>query len=75
MAFAASWSRLYRSRSTTRIADHFGVVRATLEQAGTPIGANDLIIASTALAHDCLVVTRNRREFERVVGLKVEVWP
>ena len=51
------------------------VVRATLEQAGTPTGANDLIIASIALAHDCLLVTRNSREFERVVGLPIEVWP
>jgi tRNA(fMet)-specific endonuclease VapC len=57
-----------------RAADHYGVVHATLEQAGTPIGANDLIIASIALAHDCHLVTRNSREFERVVGLTVEVW-
>jgi tRNA(fMet)-specific endonuclease VapC len=58
-----------------RAADHYGIVRATLEQAGTPIGANDLLIASIALAHDCRLVTRNCREFERVVGLTVEVWP
>ena len=57
-----------------RAADQYGVVRATLEQAGTPIGANDLLIASIALAHDCLLVTRNSREFERVVGLRVAVW-
>jgi tRNA(fMet)-specific endonuclease VapC len=56
-------------------AGHYGIVRATLEQAGTPIGANDLLIASIALAHDCLLVTRNRSEFERVVGLPIEVWP
>jgi len=57
-----------------RAADHYGVARATLEQAGTPIGANDLLIASIALAHDCLLVTRHSREFERVVGLRVAVW-
>ncbi len=56
-------------------ADHYGLVRASLERAGTPIGANDLLIAATALAHDCRLVTRNQREFERVVGLRVESWP
>ncbi|HLK63196.1 MAG TPA: type II toxin-antitoxin system VapC family toxin [Bryobacteraceae bacterium] len=55
-------------------AAHYGMIRATLEQAGTPIGANDLLIASIAMAHDCLLVTRNNREFTRVVGLPVEVW-
>jgi tRNA(fMet)-specific endonuclease VapC len=58
-----------------RAADHYGIIRATLEHAGTPIGANDLLIASIAIAHDCILVTRNSREFERVVGLRVEVWP
>jgi tRNA(fMet)-specific endonuclease VapC len=56
-------------------AGHYGLIRATLERAGTPVGANDLLIASIALAHDCLLVTRNSREFERVVGLRVETWP
>ncbi|MGO9257617.1 MAG: type II toxin-antitoxin system VapC family toxin [Bryobacteraceae bacterium] len=56
-------------------AGHYGMLRATLEQAGTPIGANDLLIASIALAYDCCLVTRNSREFERVAGLRVESWP
>ena len=56
-------------------AEHYGMVRAGIEQAGTPIGANDLLIASIALANDCLLVTRNSREFERVPGLRVESWP
>jgi tRNA(fMet)-specific endonuclease VapC len=55
-------------------AGHYGLMRATLERAGTPIAANDLLIASIALAHDCLLVTRNSREFERIVGLRVEGW-
>jgi tRNA(fMet)-specific endonuclease VapC len=56
-------------------AGHYGLIRATLERAGTPVGANDLLIGSIALAHDCLLVTRNSREFERIVGLRVEAWP
>jgi tRNA(fMet)-specific endonuclease VapC len=58
-----------------RAADYYGALRAALEASGTPIGANDLLIASIALAHDCLLVTRNRREFERAAGLRLEVWP
>ncbi len=57
-----------------RAASHYGILRATLEQAGTPIGANDLLIASIALAQDCILVTRNGREFARVAGLQVEAW-
>jgi tRNA(fMet)-specific endonuclease VapC len=45
-----------------------------LQDAGTPIGANDLWIACHALAEDANLVTHNAREFERVVGLRVEDW-
>jgi tRNA(fMet)-specific endonuclease VapC len=55
-------------------ASHYGILRATLEQAGTPIGANDLLIAAIALAQDCMLVTRNGREFARVAGLQIETW-
>jgi tRNA(fMet)-specific endonuclease VapC len=57
-----------------RAAEHYGLVRASLEQAGTPIGANDLLIAAIALAHECILVTRNNREFGRVAGLRFELW-
>ena len=52
----------------------YGVIRAELERAGTPIGANDLIIAAQAVARDLIVVTDNEREFRRVPGLAVENW-
>lgn len=52
----------------------YGKARVTLEAAGTPIGGNDLLIASQALALDMVVVTNNEREFERVNGLRVENW-
>ena len=55
-------------------AEHYGDIRATLADAGTPIGANDLWIASHARAADLTVVTNNIREFERVDGLKLENW-
>lgn len=54
--------------------EEYGALRVQLESAGAPIGANDLLIASIALANDATVVTRNEREFRRVPGLRVEVW-
>lgn len=50
-------------------------LRIALEQAGTPIGPNDMLIAADALAHDCVLVTANVREFSRVPGLSVVSWP
>jgi len=52
----------------------YGNARVALEAAGTPIGGNDLLIAAQALALDMVVVTNNEREFQRVVGLKIENW-
>jgi tRNA(fMet)-specific endonuclease VapC len=47
---------------------------ATLAAKGTNIGAHDLIIASTALAHGWSVATQDGRSFPKVPGLKVELW-
>jgi tRNA(fMet)-specific endonuclease VapC len=38
------------------------------------LGAMDLKIAATALVHNALLLSANRREFERVPGLRVENW-
>lgn len=50
-------------------------IRAALERAGTPIGANDLWIAAHARAEGMTLVTANEREFARVARLKIENWP
>ncbi len=55
-------------------AEHYGMLRADLERAGIPIGPNYMMIAATARAHDAILVTANTREFQRVVGLRVEDW-
>lgn len=55
-------------------AEHYGLVRADLASQGLAISSNDLMIAATARAHDAVLVTHNLREFERVVGLRVEDW-
>lgn len=49
-------------------------IRATLEAAGTPIGAHDTLIAATALRFQATLVTRNVREFSRVPGLQWLSW-
>lgn len=55
-------------------ADRYGKIRAELKSQGGMIGANDLLIASIALANDLVLVTHNLREFQRVKGLTVEDW-
>ena len=44
---------------------------ADLVAAGQSVGANDLLIAATALAHGYGVLTQNLRDFQRVPGLVV----
>lgn len=50
------------------------LIRAQLEKKGTPIGAYDVLIAGTALAHQGILVTNNTKEFSRVPKLKIENW-
>jgi len=59
---------------TGKVAKHYGWIRAKLEQAGTPIGANDLWIAAHARSEGLILVSNNIREFKRVSGLKLENW-
>jgi tRNA(fMet)-specific endonuclease VapC len=54
--------------------DHYGEIRATLERNGTPIGANDMLIAAHARAIGAVCVSANVSEFRRVPKLKVENW-
>ena len=52
----------------------YAKLRLHLEQAGTPIGPNDMLIAAHALAVESILVTANTSEFVRVPGLVVENW-
>jgi tRNA(fMet)-specific endonuclease VapC len=52
-------------------ADQAAGVRRALEQRGQPIGMADSLIAGIVLAHDGILLTRNRKHFERVDGLKL----
>lgn len=52
----------------------YAKLRFYLEEKGTLIGPNDMLIAAQALALECTVVTHNVREFTRVPGLTVMDW-
>ena len=55
-------------------AEVYGRQRSALAKQGAPIGPNDLLIASIALAGELTLVTHNSREFDRVAGLRTEDW-
>jgi len=51
----------------------YSLTRLALEQRGTPVGPNDLVIAATVLAVGGTLVT-HKREFSRIPGLSLEDW-
>jgi len=53
---------------------HYAAIRTALEKKGTPIGANDMLIAAQARAMGAVCVTANVAEFKRVPALRVEDW-
>lgn len=53
---------------------HTGQLRCELAKAGTPIGPYDQMIAGHARSKGLILVSNNRREFDRVLGLRVEDW-
>jgi tRNA(fMet)-specific endonuclease VapC len=55
-------------------ADHYGVIRASLENAGTLIGAMDMLIAAHAKSCGATLVSNNLREFNRIKSLKTANW-
>jgi tRNA(fMet)-specific endonuclease VapC len=50
-------------------------IRAELERLGTSIGPYDLLIAGQAISHGLTLITNNVREYQRVIGLKIDSWP
>jgi tRNA(fMet)-specific endonuclease VapC len=59
---------------TDPVEQYYAEIRTYLEQQGTPIGGNDLLISAHALTLDLAIVTANVHEFSRVPNLKVENW-
>lgn len=61
-----SWDRKSVDEST--------IIKKTLSDSGNPIGNNDTAIAGNAIAHHCILVTNNCKEFIRVDNLELENW-
>lgn len=55
-------------------ADRYGELAADLASRGEPIGMADAMIAAHALALGTVLVTHNRRHFERIAGLGIDDW-
>jgi tRNA(fMet)-specific endonuclease VapC len=56
------------------ILKRFGELKAQLRQTGKPLPDFDLLIASTALAEDRVLVTNNTRHYQRIMDLQLENW-
>ena len=52
----------------------FGLLKAGLEQNGTPLDDFDLMLAAVALAHNLTLVSNNLRHFQRIKGLSLANW-
>lgn len=79
--------RRQRERFVEGILARFPVVEFGLEVArvharlwaellgrGETVGAHDLLIGATAMAMDFQVATVNARDFQRIPGLRVQIW-
>jgi tRNA(fMet)-specific endonuclease VapC len=53
---------------------YYGALRADLKRKGTPIGANDMLIAAHAIHSGLVLVSNNVKEFRRIKNLAVENW-
>ena len=52
----------------------FGLLKSNLEKKGKSIDDFDLILASTALSQNMVLVTNNEKHFKRIKGLELENW-
>jgi len=68
-------AQMYAIPITDRVARVHADVWAGLARRGSLIGAHDLWIAATALAHGLAVATGNADDFGRVAGLRVVAAP
>ena len=59
---------------TEAAAGRYAALRVHLESAGRPIGNMDMLIAASALAEGCRLVTHNLAHFGRISSLHVEDW-
>jgi tRNA(fMet)-specific endonuclease VapC len=56
------------------VCEKYGRLTNELKAKGSPIGDLDTLVASTALVHRQILLTRDKAHFEKVPGLVVESW-
>lgn len=73
--------KLYRFVDITQVvpftfecAKIFGTIKSKLRKLGKPTGEMDALIAATTMSHKSTLATLNRKHFENVQGLKMEIW-
>lgn len=52
----------------------YGHIKSELERRGERIDELDLFIGASALQHGMVLITHNRRHFDRIAGLAVDDW-
>lgn len=55
-------------------AAEYALIRKSLEESGTTIGNMDMLIAASAKAEKCCLVTNNIAHFSRIKNLRFENW-
>ncbi len=56
------------------IIETFSDLKANTQKTGNVIDDFDLLIASTALTMNCILVTNNEKHFKKIKGLRIENW-
>jgi tRNA(fMet)-specific endonuclease VapC len=56
------------------ISETFAEIRAHLRRRGEIISDMDIFLAATALHYDLVILTNNRKHFERIPDLKIYQW-
>lgn len=71
LEFASHNTVLSLTTNSTMIS---GDIYASLRKKGTPVDDIDILIAGIAIANNLILVTNNRRDFDKIESLEIEDW-
>lgn len=78
MAQLASFDRLCSISTILPLTDAIviraAIIYADLHRRGAIIGDADILIAATSLENDLIVVTNNKRHYQRIADIQLENW-